>query len=90
MNLTIDRDAAARFGIAPADIDAAIYNLIGQRQVAQYFTQLNSYHVVLEGAAEPAGDARPVQLGLAALAADRQDRAAVAVREGRTPTPPAA
>ncbi|WP_163277509.1 efflux RND transporter permease subunit, partial [Enterobacter hormaechei] len=24
------------------------YNLIGQRQVAQYFTQLNSYHVVLE------------------------------------------
>jgi HAE1 family hydrophobic/amphiphilic exporter-1 len=46
--LTIDRDAAARFGINPADIDAAIYNLVGQRQVAQYFTQLNSYHVVLE------------------------------------------
>ena len=49
VNLTIDRDAAARFGIAPADIDAAIYNVIGQRQVAQYFTQVNSYHVVLEG-----------------------------------------
>ena len=48
VNLTIDRDAAGRFGIAPADIDAAIYNLIGQRQVAQYFTQLNSYHVVVE------------------------------------------
>ncbi len=47
--LTIDRDAAARFGIAPADIDTAIYNQIGQRQVAQYFTQLNSYHVVIEG-----------------------------------------
>ncbi|HVN01946.1 MAG TPA: efflux RND transporter permease subunit [Caulobacteraceae bacterium] len=49
VNLTIDRAAAARFGIAPADIDAAIYNVIGQRQVAQYFTQVNSYHVVLEG-----------------------------------------
>jgi hydrophobe/amphiphile efflux-1 (HAE1) family protein len=49
VNLTIDRNAAARFGIAPADIDAAIYNVIGQRQVAQYFTQVNSYHVVLEG-----------------------------------------
>jgi HAE1 family hydrophobic/amphiphilic exporter-1 len=49
VNLTIDRDAAARFGIAPADIDAAIYNVIGQRQIAQYFTQLNSYHVVLGG-----------------------------------------
>ncbi len=49
INLTIDRAAAARFGIAPADIDNAIYNVIGQRQVAQYFTQVNSYHVVMEG-----------------------------------------
>ena len=46
--LTIDRAAAARFGISPADIDTAIYNQIGQHQVAQYFTQLNSYHVIVE------------------------------------------
>ena len=46
--LTIDRDAAARYGISPADIDAAVYNLIGQHEVAQYFTQLNSYHVIVE------------------------------------------
>jgi HAE1 family hydrophobic/amphiphilic exporter-1 len=46
--LTIDRDRAARFGIQPALIDATIYDAIGQRQVAQYFTQINSYHVVLE------------------------------------------
>jgi HAE1 family hydrophobic/amphiphilic exporter-1 len=49
VRLTIDRDAAGRFGISPADIDAAIYNQIGQREVAQYFTQLNAYHVVVEG-----------------------------------------
>jgi HAE1 family hydrophobic/amphiphilic exporter-1 len=49
VDLTIDRDAAARFGIAPSDIDAAIYDVIGQRQIAQYFTQVNSYHVVIEG-----------------------------------------
>jgi len=49
INLTIDRDVAGRFGISPADIDAAIYNLIGQHQVAQFFTQTNSYHVVVEG-----------------------------------------
>ena len=36
------------FGISPATIDATIYDAIGQRQVAQYFTQINSYHVVLE------------------------------------------
>jgi HAE1 family hydrophobic/amphiphilic exporter-1 len=48
VQLTIDRDAAGRFGITPADIDNAIYNLVGQREVTQYFTQLNAYHVVLE------------------------------------------
>jgi HAE1 family hydrophobic/amphiphilic exporter-1 len=47
--LTIDRDAASRFGLTPADIDSAIYNQIGSREVAQYFTQLNAYHVILEG-----------------------------------------
>ncbi len=57
VNLTIDRDAAGRFGITPADIDAAIYNQIGQRQVAQYFTQLNAYHVVVE--APPSLQATP-------------------------------
>jgi hydrophobe/amphiphile efflux-1 (HAE1) family protein len=46
--LTIDRDRAARFGIQPTLIDATIYDAIGQRQVTQYFTQLNSYHVILE------------------------------------------
>ena len=46
--LTIDRDRAARFGIQPTLIDATIYDAIGQRQVTQYFTQLNAYHVILE------------------------------------------
>jgi HAE1 family hydrophobic/amphiphilic exporter-1 len=48
VNLTIDRDAAARFGITPTAIDTAIYELIGQDEVTQYFTQQNSYHVVVE------------------------------------------
>jgi len=48
LSVMIDRDAAARFGIQPADIDATLYDAFGQREVTQYFTQLNSYHVVLE------------------------------------------
>jgi HAE1 family hydrophobic/amphiphilic exporter-1 len=48
IRLSIDRGAAERFGISPAAIDAAVYDLIGQSQVAQYFTQLNSYHVIVE------------------------------------------
>ena len=47
-SLTIDRDRASSLGISPAAIDSTIYDAIGQRQVSQYFTQINSYHVVLE------------------------------------------
>ena len=46
--VTIDRERASSYGISPALVDATIYDAIGQRQVAQFFTQLNSYHVVLE------------------------------------------
>jgi HAE1 family hydrophobic/amphiphilic exporter-1 len=54
--LTIDRARAASFGISPALIDATLYDAIGQRQVAQYYTQTNSYHVVLEVAPELQAD----------------------------------
>jgi HAE1 family hydrophobic/amphiphilic exporter-1 len=48
LTLTIDRDQASRFGIEPQLINSTLYDAFGQRQVAQYFTQINSYHVVLE------------------------------------------
>ncbi|MET4067713.1 HAE1 family hydrophobic/amphiphilic exporter-1 [Bradyrhizobium sp. S3.2.6] len=48
VQLTINRDTAARYGIQPQLIDDTLYDAFGQRQVAQYFTQTNSYHVVLE------------------------------------------
>ncbi len=46
--LKIDRDAAQRFGIQPQQIDDTLYDAFGQRDVTQYFTQLNSYYVILE------------------------------------------
>ncbi len=46
--LAIDRDQAARFGIQPQVIDDTLYDAFGQRQITQYFTQVNSYHLVLE------------------------------------------
>jgi HAE1 family hydrophobic/amphiphilic exporter-1 len=48
LQLKIDRDTAARYGIQPQLIDDTLYDAFGQRQVTQYFTQLNSYHVILE------------------------------------------
>jgi hydrophobic/amphiphilic exporter-1 (mainly G- bacteria), HAE1 family len=54
--LTINRDTASRFGIQPQLIDDTLYDAFGQRQVTQYFTQLNSYHVILEILPELQGD----------------------------------
>src|ERR1051326_1499335 len=46
--VVIDRDTAGRFGIAAADIDNALYDAFGQRQVSIMYRQLNQYHVVME------------------------------------------
>jgi hydrophobic/amphiphilic exporter-1 (mainly G- bacteria), HAE1 family len=48
LQLDINRDTASRYGIYPQLIDDTLYDAFGQRQVTQYFTQLNSYHVILE------------------------------------------
>ncbi|MBV8922573.1 multidrug efflux RND transporter permease subunit [Bradyrhizobium sp.] len=48
LQLHINRDTAARYGIQPQLIDDTLNDAFGQRQVTQYFTQLNSYHVILE------------------------------------------
>ncbi len=54
--LTIDRDVAARFGVQPQVIDDTLYDAFGQRQIAQYFSQVNSYHVILEVTPVQAGE----------------------------------
>src|SRR6202008_174523 len=48
LELKINRDTASRFGIQPQLIDDTLYDAFGQRQITQYFTQLNSYHVIME------------------------------------------
>ena len=54
--LVIDRDAAARFGVQPQVIDDTLYDAFGQRQITQYFSQVNSYHLILEVPPDMAGD----------------------------------
>ncbi len=56
-SLRIDRDQAARFGIQPRLIDDTLADAFGQRVVAQWFTQLTYYHVVME--LDPALQADP-------------------------------
>jgi multidrug efflux pump len=45
--LVYDRPTAARLGISTQDIDDALYDAFGQRQVSTMFTALNQYHVVM-------------------------------------------
>jgi multidrug efflux pump len=44
----LDRTTASRLGIDPLDLDNALYDSFGQRQVSTMFTELNQYRVVLE------------------------------------------
>jgi hydrophobic/amphiphilic exporter-1 (mainly G- bacteria), HAE1 family len=48
LTLKIDRDMASRYGIQPQLIDDTLYDAFGQREVTQYFTQVNTYYVVEE------------------------------------------
>jgi multidrug efflux pump len=48
VNLTIDRDAAARLGVDTRSISATLYDAFGQRQVSTIYNALNQYHVVME------------------------------------------
>jgi len=56
LTLTINRDQASRFGFTPQQIDDTLYDAFGQRQVTQYFTQLNSYNVIMEVLPDLQGD----------------------------------
>jgi multidrug efflux pump len=50
--LLIDRPTAARLGVTPQAIDAALYDAFGEREIATTYTQLNQYFVVMEVAPE--------------------------------------
>jgi multidrug efflux pump len=59
--LTIDRPTASRLGLTPQNIDDALYDGFGQRQVATLFTQLNQYHLIME--VQPEFQSNPAHLG---------------------------
>ena len=55
--LTIDRAAAARFGLTASDIDNALYDAFGQRQINEIQTETNQYKIILELSTAQRGDA---------------------------------
>jgi multidrug efflux pump len=51
-SLVIDRDSAAKLGVATNVIDATLNDLFGQRIVSTIYNPLNQYRVVMEAAPE--------------------------------------
>ena len=48
LTLAINRDTASRLGITAAQIDYVLYDAFGQRPIAQLYTSLNQYFVIME------------------------------------------
>ncbi len=48
VDLSIDRKTASRLGVTTSQIDNALYDAFGQRQVSTIYNALNQYHVVME------------------------------------------
>ena len=46
--VTVDKDTASRLGITSRDVDNALYNGFGQRQVATIYSDINQYKVIME------------------------------------------
>ena len=57
LNVSIDRQAAARLGVRIQDIETALNNAFAQRQISTIYTRRNQYRVILE--IDPAVPARP-------------------------------
>ncbi|WP_139668707.1 multidrug efflux RND transporter permease subunit [Pseudomonas sp. F16(2018)] len=55
--IDIDRQAAARFGLTTTDVDQALYDAFGQRQISEFQTETNQYKVILELDARQRGKA---------------------------------
>jgi multidrug efflux pump subunit AcrB len=79
----IDRSAAARFGLTTADVDQALYDAFGQRQINEFQTEVNQYKVILELDTSATRQGRKPQLLLPALTADQRNGAAVGAGQGR-------
>ena len=62
LTVDIDRDRASSLGVTEEQIENALYNAYGQRQVSTIYTSVDSYYVILE--VKPEFQRDPKALGL--------------------------
>ncbi len=94
----VDRDAALRLGVTMQEVQDALYNAFGQRQISTIFAQTNQYRVILE--TDPVWQADPhalerlripgtagAQVPLSAIATVEQTLTPLAItRQGQFPS----
>jgi HAE1 family hydrophobic/amphiphilic exporter-1 len=61
-SIELDRDRAALYGVTPEQIEQALYNAYGSRQVSTIYTSDNEYWVIMELLPEFQSDLRAVDL----------------------------
>jgi len=62
MRVDIQRDRAAALGVTPEQIENALYDAYGTRQVSTIYTPTNQYYVIMELAPEFQADPRSLSL----------------------------
>jgi multidrug efflux pump len=80
--VVIDRATASRMNITADQIDSALYDAFGQRQISTLYTQSNQYHVILE--ATPEFQRSPQELEDIYLQASSQTSGSSSSTSGRT------
>jgi multidrug efflux pump len=86
MNVDIDHDTAARFGLSTQLIDDTLYDAFGQREVSTMYTPLNQYYVVMEVAPQFWQD--PQSLQVVHLSPNLSSNQSGALAANSTGTPP--
>lgn len=61
VSVKVDRAAAARVGVSIAEVDSALYDAFGQRQIATIYNRYNQNKVVLESEVEALQDPASLQ-----------------------------
>ena len=62
LNVEIDRDRASSLGVTEEQIENALYDAYGQRQVSTIYTSVDSYYVIMEVKPEFQRDAKALGL----------------------------
>jgi multidrug efflux pump len=86
VNVEVNRQLAARYGITASTIDNALYDALGQRIVSTIFTETNQYRVILEADPTLVTDLNSLgQLNLKASGGPAPLNAFASIREQQSP-----